>query len=647
MQFKHPEILFALFLLLIPIFIHLFQLRRFQKVDFTNVAFLKKVNIQTRKSSQLKKWLSLLARLLALACIIFAFAQPFSSANSHLNAATETVFYVDNSYSMQAEGARGPLLERALQDLFDKTGGAEKMNWFTNDLERKNSSSQDFRNEILSVKYSHNQLSPAQVLLKANQLFSNRKDVAKRLVLISDFQQKEDFPDVPEDVLVDVIQLKPANIFNVSVDSVYISSMNASATELKVTISKQGNESLEVPVSLFQNEKLIAKTAVDLSKNSIGTATFTIDKSEGFVGHLEVVDSNFPFDNKLYFSMDDPEKINVLVFSDVDINFLQRLFDDGGFHFSQQTSKTLDYNDIPNQNFIILNELDEIPPSLGTALQSFSDAGGSILIIPSSEAHLDSYNRFLHTLSLGTMKPANTSDISQKEMEKKITKIVFGHPLFKGVFEKEVANFQYPKVNSFYSLSSSASPVLSFEDNAPFVVQSGMNYLFSAPINKENSNFQNSPLIVPTIYNMGLRSLPLPRLYYLVGQHNTFAVPIKLESDEILTIKNNTSQFIPLQQTRSNHVWITTTHDPKAAGNYGVFKDSEFLENISFNYSRAEGIMQYADVKEWEGTKVYASVNDLFEALSEAKAINSFWKWFAIFALIFLLMEMLILKFFK
>jgi len=50
MQFKHPEILYALFLLLIPIIIHLFQLRRFEKVHFTNVQFLKKVELQTRKS---------------------------------------------------------------------------------------------------------------------------------------------------------------------------------------------------------------------------------------------------------------------------------------------------------------------------------------------------------------------------------------------------------------------------------------------------------------------------------------------------------------------------------------------------------------------------------------------------------------------
>ena len=79
MQFKYPELLYALFLLLIPILIHLFQLRRFQKVSFTNVSFLKKVSMQTRKSSQIKKWLILLLRLLAIAAIVIAFAGQKSS----------------------------------------------------------------------------------------------------------------------------------------------------------------------------------------------------------------------------------------------------------------------------------------------------------------------------------------------------------------------------------------------------------------------------------------------------------------------------------------------------------------------------------------------------------------------------------------
>ena len=642
MQFKNPEILYALFLLLIPIFIHLFQLRRFQKVDFTNVAFLKKVTIQTRKSSQLKKWITLLMRLLALACIILAFAQPFTASKTALNSQKETVIYIDNSYSMQAKGAKGELLQRALQDLFDRTNSTEKISWFTNNSERKNTSAQDFKNEILSVDYTQNQLTPAQVLLKANQLFSDEKGALKRLVYLSDFQQKENFPIIPEDLIVDAVQLKPVKTSNISIDSVFIASKNSETTQLKVKISnlQSENETSEAPISLFNNQKLIAKTAVDFSTNNNGIVTFDIDNSDAFIGKLELNDQNLPFDNTLFFNINKAKKINVLAINEADGNFLQRLFEKEEFQFMQQSFQTLNYNEIPEQNFIVLNELKEIPASLATALKSFSDAGGSILVIPSPETDLNSYNNFLLSMQLGTF--------SQKtEQEKKITKIVFSHPLFNSVFEKEVANFQYPTVNSFFGISTNATPALGFEDNTPFALQKGKIYLFTAPINSENSNFKNSPLVVPTIYNMALQSLPLPKLYYSIGTQNSIAVPVKLGPDEILTVKDSITQFIPLQQTKANFVLMTTTDEPNNAGNYEVLKEKEFLENISYNYSRNESQLQYLNPKDWEGAEVYSSVENLFDSISEANSVNSFWKWFAIFALLFLIIEMLILKVFK
>src|SRR5690606_5048852 len=119
MQFKNPEILYALLLLIIPIIVHLFQFRRFEKVAFTNVQFLKNITLQTRKSSQIKKWLTLLTRLLLLACIMIAFAQPYQANINSFTTKNETVIYLDNSFSMQAKGDNGTLLNTAVQDLIE------------------------------------------------------------------------------------------------------------------------------------------------------------------------------------------------------------------------------------------------------------------------------------------------------------------------------------------------------------------------------------------------------------------------------------------------------------------------------------------------------------------------------------------------
>src|SRR5690606_27828829 len=271
---------------------------------------------------------------------------------------------------------------------------------------------------------------------------SNEKGISKRLIYLSDFQQQETFPEIPADLLVNAVQLKPVKASNVTIDSVFVASKNTSTSQLKVKVSTIGNETSETPISLYNKEKLIAKTAIDFSENSNGTVTFDIDTSEEFIGKLQLNDANLPFDNTLFFSINNPGKIKVLAINEANGNFLQRLFEKEEFQFSQQTFKMLNYNEIPDQNFIVLNELKEIPASLATALKAFSEDGGSVLIIPAPEADLNSYNNFLLTMALGTLS-------SETPVEKKITKIIFSHPLFKDVFEKEVANFQYPKVNSF------------------------------------------------------------------------------------------------------------------------------------------------------------------------------------------------------
>ena len=119
MQFKHPEILYFLFLLVVPILVHLFQLRRFKKEYFTNVQFLKQLSIQSRKSSTIKKWLLLATRLFVLTAIIIAFAQPFFTAIDSNKRASEMFIILDNSFSMQAKGQNGELLKRAVQELLE------------------------------------------------------------------------------------------------------------------------------------------------------------------------------------------------------------------------------------------------------------------------------------------------------------------------------------------------------------------------------------------------------------------------------------------------------------------------------------------------------------------------------------------------
>ena len=645
MQFKHPELLYALFLLVIPIFIHLFQLRRFKKLEFSNLDFLKRVRIKTRKSSQLKKWLILLTRMAIFSCIILAFSQPFSASKSALKNDKELVIYIDNSFSTQLIDTKGVSLQTHLQKLYSQDFYDYKINWLTNDFSKRNTSAQNFKKDILTINHSQRQLSPKEVIIKSNQLFSTKNNNSeKRIIYISDFQSKSEFPEVPDGITLDIVALKYQEVSNINIDSVFIANTNIASVNLKVIITGQGLIPETVPISLYNKNKLIAKTAVNFGQdiNSIKKkeVIFEIDNNEKIEGKLEITDPNLKFDNNLYFSTNLRKKIKVLEIGNTDNNYFKRIFKENEFNFTQQGSKSLNYTNFSSQNFIILNELEQIPESLVTAIKLYTDQGGSLLIIPSSNAIIEEYNQLYATLELGAILNFN-------KKEKKITKIEFENPLYKNVFEKEIINFQYPIVNSFFNLNSSLQKVLSFEDSKPFLLRKNHIYTSTAAINLKNSNFQNSPLIVPTFYNMAKQSLALPKLYYEIGKQNLYSISISLKQDEILKISDSLNTFIPLQQTKKNQVNIATENNPSNAGNYSITKDDIVIDKVSYNFDRQESILTYSNPNNWDNTNLYNNVGDLFDNIALDNKINSFWKWFVILALLFLLIELVILKFYK
>ena len=641
MQFKHPELLYALFLLIVPILIHLFQLRRFQKVKFTNVKFLKTVRLQTRKSSQLKKWLTLLTRMLLLACAIIAFAQPFIPNTEDFNEAQETVLYLDNSYSMQATGKNGSLLNEAIQDIINSFPEDEKISLFTNTQTFRNTSIKALKNDLIQLEHSPTQLNYDALIIKGKQLFSNDKATAKNLVLVSDFQQKDKPLTFENDstINLNLVQPKSSLVSNVSIDSVYVSNSNAETLDLNVKLSNQGEAIENITISLFNDTILLAKNAVNINENS--EATFSISNNAVINGKLVVEDTGLQYDNSFYFNINSKPKIKVLAINEnTEDNFLKRIYTEDEFEYNSFKLNNLNFNLIPDQNLIVLNELEAISDALRTALISFKNDGGYVLIIPSKGINLNTYNQLF--------KNTNTSQfLTLNSQQKRITTINYNHPLLANAFYSKVTNFQYPKVESSYNFSSNSNSVLSFEDSNAFLFCLDGIYAFSSALNVENSNFKNSPLIVPTLYNLGKQSLKLSQLYYTIGQPNSIAVNAVLGQDDILTLGNSENSVIPLQKTYSKTVVLETQEYPENAGIYEVKNKSEIIENLSFNYNRSESNLSYLDLKSNATISVNESLASTINNIKSSTTINALWKWFVIFALVFLIIEVLLLKYLK
>ena len=642
MQFKHPEILYFLFLLVIPILVHLFQLRRFKKEYFTNVQFLKELSIQTRKSSKLKKWLLLATRLLILAALIFAFAQPFFQAKDNKNATNEMYIILDNSFSMQAKGQKGELLKRAVQELLENTPENTNFSLVTNSETFWNTDIKSIRKELQNLKYSNTSFSPENLLAKINA----RKSVYnKDILIITDavgLQQKQ-FKSIDPESNTYFIIPKAQQKNNVSVDSVYISQQLDNFYEIGVKLSAYGEDFESIPVALYNNEKLIAKTLVAF-ENKQKTITFTIPKSD-FHGYVSISDNGLEYDNKLYFSISKPEKTNVISIGETDKSmFLSRIYTNDDFNYSNFALANLDYNLLEKQDAIVLNEIKEVPQALQTTLKSFVEKGGNVIFIPSAESAVSNINNLLSNFGAIQFK-------SLQNTKKLVSKINFGHPLFRSVFEKKIENFQYPNTKNSFVLSSNAAIALSYEDQSAFLtaVQNPISsvYIFAAPINKTNSNFQNSPLIVPTFYNMAQSSAKSGAVSVTIGENQPYLADVLLAKDEIVSIKNDTEKFIPIQQILNDKVRLTFGEYPETAGNFGIFKQDERIKNISFNYARTESDLAQANEDAAADFKKAESIDAVFTTLQTDRTDNQIWKWFVILTLLFLATELLIQKFVK
>lgn len=491
-----------------------------------------------------------------IACIVIAFAQPFIPGSNVATQEKETAIYLDNSYSMQSSGSKGELFKTAVTDLLERLPNDQKFTLFTNSNTYTNTTKKEVANDLLNSEYQSKPLSYEQIQLKANALLNDNKK-RKELIIISDFQKiDETFPDTIKGLKRELVFLEAEGSNNISIDTAYISRRETNSIDISVSVTSDKAINNPVTLSLENNDVLVAKTSVDLT-NLKDTGIFNFETSQPLQGRIYLEDNSLSFDNELFISNNIDRKIKVLAINTVDGDFLKRIYTEDEFDFTAVRSRDLNFNLLKEQNLIILNELNSISVNLAKEINTYLRNGGYLVMIPAlDQSGYSSINNI-----------QGTDNISEKE--KRITEINYNHPLLKGVFNKQISNFQYPKVNATTNTISALNPILKFEDGSSFLFQKGNVFNFTAPLNNQNSNFKNSPLIVPILYNMGGRnSLPVQQLYYHIGDKNSIAIPEKIIRDEILELSNESNAIIPKQRAFESFVLIEIEDELNNSGNY-------------------------------------------------------------------------------
>jgi len=641
MRFLYPQVLYGLLALAIPLIIHLFQLRKFKPEPFTNVVLLKKLIISSRKSSKLKKWLSLMTRLLIISSLVLAFAQPYFPHPEQKSQKKQISIFLDNSYSMSLNGELTSLLNQAKEEILEVLPESETYSLSTHNESFKNLRAEDLKSLIYDIHYTNNPLDLNSILTKTESLFnSSSQNTENELIILSDFQNLNN----PDSLILDepynyhFVKYNAQEKLNYSIDTAYLET-SADENALKFLISSSEKTSQSLPVSIYNGKRLLSKFSLDFDNTSEKTYSINLEEDEVLNGRIRIEDNGLSYDNELFFSIQQPDPISVLAISQNVSSYLDKIFNRDRFSYEQTTLNTLEYEDINAADVVILNELNQFPNALRIALVNYVESSKILCIIPNKSINLSNYNILFRALNLKPFNKMNTSTA-------KMTNINFDHPIFKAVFTETIENFDYPSFESYY-ISTNPEKALSFSNDRPFLETRDNIFRFNAAI-EANSNFKQSPLIVLSFYNMAIQAQNKQKLYLENGDDLKLKLLDDLNQDDVLEVSKKDFSFIPRQDINGREVKLSFREYPEEAGHYAVkTPKQDTLSILAYNLNRKESQLNYLDLDKLDNVNTYDSFTNYTQSYYERYSIESLWKWFVGLALIFMIIELLLLRFIK
>lgn len=681
MFFTNPAVLWFLPIIAIPIAIHLFHFRKFKKTEFSNVALLKNIQRKQQKQSKLKHILVLGCRILTIVWLILTFARP-TSKQSLEQFGGEGINYVaiaiDNSFSMNLSTEQGTLLEQAKQkaeDLISKFKSSDRFALVTQDFLNDN---QHFvsREEILETiekleiaPFSH----PVSKLIERQKtMFNPISDNHKLVFLISDFQKTmTDIENFTSDTVLRTrflpVQSKLQN--NISIDSLSLETpllQVGNEIEFKIRLTNHGEQPLqEIPVRMKVDNQIVSVGNVDLAPHQTQTVLrkLTLEKAGYLQGNIEITDHPIQFDDHLYFTLNVLEKIPVIVLSEAENNpFLMKLIrPNPSFEVQVQNVQNFDYSQLGQTNFVILDGIKTFSSGLQTELQKAIDAGTSVLIVPNEQSDMESLNQFTKNKFGAEYAPI-------KHENAKVDQLFSEHPIFRSAFIKLPENLLLPKVQKYFPIQttshSSVQTLLQLNTGTPFLAFAnsgkGRIYLSSVPFDETYSDFQSQPVFVVAILNMILQSAGNNQLYNLINrQEATISNVEHPNPGEIFYLKTEEDDFeiIPKITFQGKEVICQTTEmSLKNEGNYVLQTKNKVVAKLSYNFDRLESNLQCYSQNELEQLLEQEELNGFSVFNNKAIVLDNklfvaefgfpLWKVCLLLALIFLLTEALILRFF-
>lgn len=686
MKFLYPTFLFALFAVVIPVIIHLFSFRRTKTVYFSHVGFLKNIKKESRKKSRLKQLLMLMARILTIIFLVFAFAQPtIPLRDDTQNTVSKVVgVYIDNSFSMNALSGKGQLLERARNkaaEIGQAYPPGTKFRLFTNDLapQHQNLFHKDqFIRQVTDIRPSpramplsfiHNRFEQQNDGTDENELNS--------LYFISDFQRNISDPEnfTKGTVLSYFLSMTPDQVNNLYIDSCW---MEVPAHGLNqeenifVKIKNNSNEDYQnLPLNLYLNDSLKSITNFSIkAQNEITTNLKYTNVSGGIqLGKIEITDYPFTHDNTWHISYFVEPKLKALAIfnnstgSQEGLRYISALFkNDDYIELDKMNIQSLQISKLSGYNTIFLINPEKFSSGFLNELASATEKGSSVVLFPRTGNNPEFNNLFLSTFGAARVTGEDTT-------QQEISGIDFDHRFFENVFRKKEENAILPEINGHLkfqeNIRTDETNLLWFQNGdkalSMLPYEKGKVWTFAFPLEKKNETFARNILFVPSLYNIVLNSLPDQQISYTIGKDRTYLLPQSFDASlgSSFKIENKASgdRFIPEINITEQGTRLELSNLIETAGHYLIKAGENTISALSFNYNRNESDLRYYkgnELKEklseanLENVSVINNVTQNFsKTFNEIQKGKQLWKWSILFALFFILAEVLIARFWK
>ncbi|MFZ1321781.1 MAG: BatA and WFA domain-containing protein [Ignavibacteria bacterium] len=704
MNFLNPAALIALFAVSIPILIHLLNLRKLKKIDFSTLMFLKEIQKSKMRRIKLKQLLLLALRIGIITLLVLTFAKPVYEGYSFNNDAggkSTVLIFLDDSFSMDASDVSGQYFSQAknsVKEILNNYKESDEIilipasfTGFKNSI-GITGGRKEISDSLEQLKLSNKPFYFNDAVIKAGQILDNSVNSNKDVFVISDFQringgvsESEIKTENYEDVNFILINTGERSSVNLSLDSFKVNTkIPAKFGNIRVSVNLSNHSPdpvSDISLKLFLNDKLIEETSVDLSANSSNRKEFSFiaEKAGDLHGFIELSGNNllndeFDQDNRIYFDVYIPEKINVGMignsnnfrFINTVLNSAQDLSGDNAENndnklFEVNISNKIDESIFSNDVLLISSDNDYSDRE-SELLSEFLSAGKGIFIFPNDYTNIQNFNSEISSkLNIPQIGSFNTDELANKNI--KFGKIDFENPLMSEIFRNNQLNItsdsflDSPGIRKFYELllNDKSIPVIMLSDGKPFITETDLpkgKILLSAVSSETGfSEFPLNnifpPLIIRSIFflnsDFGYSNenyIGASNIIPVKGLNNIFSIstpennPVELNAK--LTGSSNDFYILPYTEiTKDNGLYILKD----SSGNqFGVSLNIDSRESDPGRMNDEE-IVKYFNSAGITNAEIISNTNGISDLINNKRTGTSLWKFFLIASLILLAAE--------